>query len=181
MINKDNDTYLLDKFKLAFRTAEEQSYLFNYGLTTSDTYRPQEIVQLIYFFLSVTESIYDDGIDSSSWVNGIYFLIPSNEKEIPLDKERCLTIIERVLPYGPSNPGAYWNSYCLYAAIGEIDKAFECLENTLIHKLNPRSLRNLIKELKIGDGEASILKADPRFEPFFKSFLEKAKPLLVED
>ena len=119
---------------------------------------------------------FNEKMHSHIWVNAIYYLTPSNGNGIPICKDRFYKITELALPYAKVNPTIFWNSYCLYAAIGEVEKAFECIENTLRFDMSRNQLLALITELANSEeGEVASLAKAERWNDFIASFLYRAK------
>ncbi|MDP8080008.1 hypothetical protein [Phocoenobacter skyensis] len=180
----NNDYSVLDKFREYYLQSNEQvnliEYLFNFNINL-----PANINEAIIDF---DLSCIDLGIDNpesidpfrTNFADVIYFLIPSNNTGASINKERNKKLLDFVLPYAPKNPLIYWNSYCLASSIGDIDLAFKCIENTLIHKLEYHTLLRLVDELQSDCPETQLLAKDPRWEAFKTNFInqvtERNKP-----
>ncbi|MDP8175404.1 hypothetical protein [Phocoenobacter skyensis] len=180
----NNDYSVLDKFREYYLQSNEQVNLIEY-LFDFDKSLPANINEaIIDFALSCLALGLDnpENIDPfrTNFVDVIYFLIPSNNTGASINKERNKKLLDFVLPYAPKNPLIYWNSYCLASSIGDIDLAFKCIENTLIHKLEYHTLLRLVDELQSDCPETQLLAKDPRWEAFKTNFInqvtERNKP-----
>jgi tetratricopeptide (TPR) repeat protein len=73
-------------------------------------------------------------------------------------------------PYGPENPYIYHSAACAYAAVGQIDRALEQVQQAIEHNYEHT-------EKMETDADLSPLHSDPRFSSMFNEWREKRADL----
>jgi adenylate cyclase len=68
---------------------------------------------------------------------------------------------ERAMQLAPRDPATLYNAACLFSLMGEIDKAFECLNRAVEHGFANRTWTE-------NDPDLDPIREDPRYEELLK-------------
>ncbi len=77
-------------------------------------------------------------------------------------RERSLEWLDRAMAIEPDEPGVYYNVACVYALLGESEKAIDCLEKSVTHGWGQR-------EWMEHDPDLASLRGHPRFQALLKA------------
>jgi tetratricopeptide (TPR) repeat protein len=81
------------------------------------------------------------------------------------DVEKALKWNEKAMELAPRDPATLYNAACLFSLMGEIDKAFECLDRAVEHGFANRAWTE-------NDTDLDAIRSDPRYEALLKEMPE---------
>ena len=82
------------------------------------------------------------------------------------DKEEAVEWMLISMRNAPMDSIIQYNGACFFSVAGDVDRAFDCLENCLI------KVGNINREWLMHDSDMDNLRSDPRFEQIIKLFPE---------